>query len=112
MDPTTTCCPNWDCPARGQSSQGNIGIHSRKDRRFICMQCRKAFSATKGTVFYRLRTSAETVVLVGFCRKVQFLYIPPDCVVRESPAHRKPPDVRRCRVRPPSRVGTVPPATA
>jgi transposase-like protein len=64
MDPTTTCCPNWDCPARGQSGQGNIGIHSRKDGRFICTQCRKTFSATTGTVFYRLRTSAETVVLV------------------------------------------------
>jgi len=64
MDPTTTFCPNGACPARGQSGQGNIGIHSRKDRRFICTQCRKTFSATKGTVFYRLRTSAETVVIV------------------------------------------------
>jgi len=52
------------CPARGQIGQGNIGIHSQKDRRFICTQCRKTFSATKGTVFYRLRTSAETVVIV------------------------------------------------
>ena len=36
MDPTTTFCPNLACPARGQTGQGNIGIHSRKDRRFIC----------------------------------------------------------------------------
>ena len=64
MDPTTTFCPNWNCPARGQTGQGNIGIHSRKERRFICHACQKTFSATKGTVFYRLRTSAETVVLV------------------------------------------------
>jgi transposase-like protein len=64
MDPTATFCPNWDCPARGQIGQGNIGIHSRKDRRFLCTQCRKTFSATKGTVFYRLRTSTETVILV------------------------------------------------
>jgi IS1 family transposase len=28
------------------------------------MQCHKTFTATKGTVFYRLRTSAETVALV------------------------------------------------
>ena len=61
MDPTTTFCPNVACPARGQSGQGNIGIHSRKDRRFMCTQCRKTFSATTGTVFYRLRTSADTV---------------------------------------------------
>ena len=64
MDPTTTFCPNLACPARGQSGRGNIGIPSRKDKRFICHACHKTFSATKGTVFYRLRTSAETVVLV------------------------------------------------
>jgi transposase-like protein len=64
MDPTATFCPNWDCPARGQIGQGNIGIHSRQDRRFLCTQCRKTFSATKGTVCYRLRPSAETVILV------------------------------------------------
>jgi transposase-like protein len=64
MDPTTTFCPNRHCPARGQPGQGNIGIHSRKEQRFICHACQKTFSATKGTVFYRLRTSAETVVLI------------------------------------------------
>jgi transposase-like protein len=64
MDPTTTFCPNWDCPARGQTGKGNIGIHSRKEQRFICQECHTTFSATTGTVFYRLRPSAETVVLV------------------------------------------------
>jgi transposase-like protein len=64
MDPTTVFCPNLACPARGQSGQGNIGIHSRKDKRFLCTACHKTFSATKGTALYRLRTSAETVSLV------------------------------------------------
>ena len=64
MDPTTTFCPHVACPARGQSGQGNMGVHSRKEQRFICYACHKTFSAHKGTVFYRLRTSAETVVLV------------------------------------------------
>ena len=64
MDPTTTCCPNVACPARGHTGQGNIGIHSCKDKRFLCTECRKTFSATKGTAFYRLRTSAETVSVV------------------------------------------------
>src|SRR6266853_3904892 len=64
MDPTTTFCPNLACPARGQRGQGNIGIHSCKDKRFLCTKCYKTFSATKGTAFYRLRTSAETVSLV------------------------------------------------
>jgi transposase-like protein len=64
MDPTTTFCPNLACPARGQTGQGNIGIHSRKDRRFIYTQCRKTFAATHGTIFYRLRTSADLVALI------------------------------------------------
>src|SRR5437588_5949023 len=64
MDPTTTFCPNRNCPARGQTGQGNIGIHSQKEQRFICHECHKTFSARKGTVFYRLRTSAETVAIV------------------------------------------------
>src|SRR5215213_10919152 len=64
MDPTAAFCPNEHCPARGQTGQGNIGIHSQKEQRFICHACHKTFSARKGTVFYRLRTSAETVILV------------------------------------------------
>jgi transposase-like protein len=63
MDPATVFCPNLACPARGQSGQGNIGIHSRQDKRFLCTVCRKTFRATKGTALYRLRTSAETVSL-------------------------------------------------
>src|SRR5262245_61168930 len=64
MDPTTVCCPNLSCPARGQRGEGNRRIHSQKDRRCRCTECHKTFSATKGTVFYRLRTAAETVSLV------------------------------------------------
>jgi transposase-like protein len=64
MDPTTAFCPNEHCPARGQTGQGTIGIHSQKEQRFICHACHKTFSLRTGTVFYRLRTSAETVVLV------------------------------------------------
>ena len=64
MNPTTIFCPNPACPARGQIGQGNLGIHSRKEKRFICTQCRKTFTTTKGTAFYRLRTSAETVTRV------------------------------------------------
>jgi transposase-like protein len=64
MDPTTVFCPNLACPASGHVGQGNIGVHSRKDQRFICTQCRKTFAATKGTAFYRLRTSSEVITLV------------------------------------------------
>jgi transposase-like protein len=64
MDPTTTFCPHLACPARGQTGRGNMGIHSRKEKRFLCTECHKTFSATKGTAGYRLRTAAETVALV------------------------------------------------
>lgn len=63
MDPARTFCPNLACVARGQTGQGNIGIHSRQEPRFICTECRKTFTATQGTAMYRLRTSAETVSL-------------------------------------------------
>jgi transposase-like protein len=64
MDPTTVFCPHLACPARGQTGKGNIGIHSRKEQRFICHACDKTFSATTGTVFYRLRTAADTVITI------------------------------------------------
>jgi transposase-like protein len=63
MDPATTFCPNLACPARGQTGEGNIRIHSCKDQRFLCTECHKTFSVTKGTALYRLRTSAEMVSL-------------------------------------------------
>lgn len=64
MDPQTVFCPNWDCPARGQVGRGNIGIHSRKERRYLCRQCHTTFTATKGTMFYRLRTEGHVTTLV------------------------------------------------
>jgi transposase-like protein len=64
MDPTQVCCPNLDCPARGQSGKGNISVHSQKAPRFICRQCGKTFAERLGTPLYRLRTPTETVTLV------------------------------------------------
>jgi transposase-like protein/IS1 family transposase len=64
MDPQSVFCHNLDCPARGQLGKGNIGVLSRKDRRYICHVCGGTFSATKGTAFYRLRTAKELIVIV------------------------------------------------
>ena len=64
MDPQKVFCPNFACPARGQIGQGNIGIHSRKERRYICRTCGKTFAETKGTVFYRLRSAKDLMVIV------------------------------------------------
>lgn len=64
MNPQTSFCPNIDCPARGQSGKGNIAVHSQKEMRFICQVCGHTFTTSKGTLFYRLRTDAQTVLLV------------------------------------------------
>jgi transposase-like protein len=64
LTPETTFCPNFDCAARGRTGEGNIGVHSQKDRRYICHECDKTFSATIGTVFYRLRKGTDLVTLV------------------------------------------------
>src|SRR5436309_9677332 len=64
MDPHCQFCPNPDCPATGQAGQGNIKVHSRKERRFLCASCGKTFAASKGTPFYRLHKGAALFVCV------------------------------------------------
>lgn len=64
MDPQTLFCPNPACPARGRTDQGNIAVHSCKERRYLCRVCHKTFAETKGTVFYRLRKSKALITLV------------------------------------------------
>ena len=64
MNPTLAFCPNLACPARGQAGKGNIGMHSRKEKRLICRQYGKTFTDTTGTACYRLRPPVETVALV------------------------------------------------
>ena len=64
MNPQTVFCPNIACPARGQQGKGNIGVHSRSEGRYICHVCGQTFSASKGTLFYRLRTDSLRVMLV------------------------------------------------
>lgn len=64
MSSTQLFCPNIECPARGQVGKNNIGVHDQKKKRYICHVCEHTFSATKGTLFYRLRTEPKTVLLV------------------------------------------------
>lgn len=58
MDPKSEFCPNLDCSARGIVGAGNIGVHSHKEKRYICYRCGKTFAATKGTLFYRRQYGA------------------------------------------------------
>jgi transposase-like protein len=64
MNPQLVFCPNPACPASAQTGEGNIGIHSKKERRYRCRQCGKTFSERRGTAFYRLRTDAQTMTIV------------------------------------------------
>ena len=63
MDPTTTWCPHLACPAK--ENRAGQYRHPFAERQAVYLyQCRKTFTATFGTVFYRLRTSADPAVLV------------------------------------------------
>ena len=64
MDPRQQFCHNATCRARGQVGQGNIGVHSRAEQRYVCHTCGRTFAATTGTAFYRLRTTADLVTVV------------------------------------------------
>lgn len=72
-------CPNIDCPARGQTNQGNLAVHSQKEKRCICHVCDSSFAVTKGTLFYRLRTEPKVVI----CVLVLLAYgCPPQAIVK------------------------------
>ena len=64
MNPQVIFCPNLDCAARGQTGKGNIHVHSQQDERYGCAVCGQTFSASKGTIFYRLRSDPNIVMRV------------------------------------------------
>jgi len=64
MNPDELFCLNLECPAKGQVGQGNISVHSQKEERCRCNVCGDTFGVRKGTLFYRLRTNPEMVILV------------------------------------------------
>jgi transposase-like protein len=64
MNSPTIFCPNFACPARGQVNANNIHPHSQIEKRWRCDVCGKTFSINKGTIFYRLKTDPQIVLLV------------------------------------------------
>ena len=64
MNPQVVFCPNLDCPARGQVNAGNISAHSLKEQRYGCDVCETTFAASEGSIFYRLKTDAQVVMIV------------------------------------------------
>jgi transposase-like protein/transposase len=64
MDPQAQFCRNPQCPTRGQTAQGNIKVHSYRERRDRCTTCKKTFAASTGTPFYRLHKDPSLFVCV------------------------------------------------
>lgn len=64
MNPQELFCPNLGCPSRGQTGQGNISVHSQKERRYRCKVCGKTFAHTIQTPLYRLHKPFDLFVLV------------------------------------------------
>jgi transposase-like protein len=64
MDPSAQFCPNGACRDKGLRGRGNIGVHSKKERRYRCRTCGQTFAATRGTPFYRLHHAGEVMTMV------------------------------------------------
>lgn len=52
------------CPHCNEKSNGRIGVHSQKERRYKCHDCGKTFSDSYGTPLYALKTPEWVVTLV------------------------------------------------
>lgn len=52
------------CPDCGEKSNGRIGVHSQKERRYKCHACGKTFSDSYGTPLYGLKYPQWIVILV------------------------------------------------
>jgi transposase-like protein len=59
MRPEKVVCPNSGCDASGR-----IGVHSHKERRYICHGCKRTFADSSGTMLYRLKQPLELVLVV------------------------------------------------
>ena len=66
MNPQQIFCHNPACPARGKVGKGNIGVHSRKQHRYICHECETTFTQSKGTLFYRYSCITQVITLLAY----------------------------------------------
>ncbi len=68
IDTSNHYCPNEDCEYYGWLDLANIIANGRpnkgKTRQLKCKACDKCFVETKGTIFYRKKTSGKTIWLV------------------------------------------------
>ena len=59
LRPEVVVCPNSQCEATGR-----IGVHSHKERRYICHGCKRTFADTTGTLLYGLKHPLWLVLVV------------------------------------------------
>jgi transposase-like protein len=59
LRPELVVCPNSACDAIGR-----IGVHSYKERRYICHSCKRTFADTTGTLLYGLKQPIWLVLVV------------------------------------------------
>ena len=75
MNPQRQCCHNAHCEHRGLYDKSNIGVHSQKDKRYICHRCGKTFAETITTPLYRKQYEhtfiAQMVSLLAYGCPVQ-----------------------------------------
>ena len=64
MDPHTQWCHNHRCRAYGRLGEDHVVIHSQKERRYQCKRCRRTFTETRDTPFYRMHKPKWLVVAV------------------------------------------------
>jgi transposase-like protein len=64
VDTKGVFCANPACADRGVTDNGNVKVHSHKERRFRCWTCGTTFAASKGTPFYRLHKDQSLVLCV------------------------------------------------
>ena len=64
MNPHERWCHNRRCRAYGRPGEGHIVIHSQKERRYQCKRCRRTFSQTTDTAFYRMHKPKWLVLAV------------------------------------------------
>ena len=65
VDQAGSFCWNEACADYGQGGKGNLIKNGKTDQgvqRYRCQTCRKTFTQTKGTLFYRCRHSEEMMV--------------------------------------------------
>src|SRR5262245_18790372 len=59
LRPEMVVCPNSECDATGR-----IGVHSHKERRYICHGCKQSFAHTTRTLLYGLNHPLWLVLVV------------------------------------------------